>query len=88
MLQPEDFRQPKAMAKPAAPDDLKAIAGIGPKLETGAERAGHLDLWPDRGLDGGRGRLGGRLSVGFKGRIGRDDWIGQAAALAEIETKH
>ncbi|TIR55126.1 MAG: NADH-ubiquinone dehydrogenase, partial [Mesorhizobium sp.] len=32
-LMPEDFRQPKAIDKPAKPSDLKAISGIGPKLE-------------------------------------------------------
>ena len=27
-------------------------------------------------------------TLGFKGRIARDDWTGQAAALAEARTKH
>jgi NADH-quinone oxidoreductase subunit E len=32
-LQPEDFHKPRTIERPAAPDDLKAISGIGPKLE-------------------------------------------------------
>jgi NADH-quinone oxidoreductase subunit E len=79
-LLPEDFVRPVGMAKPDVPDDLKLISGIGPKLEqvlngmgvwTFAQVAawGPAEIaWVDD-------------SLGFKGRIGRDDWIGQAAGL-------
>ena len=32
-LMPEDFRRPRSMTRPKQADDLKAISGIGPKLE-------------------------------------------------------
>lgn len=72
--------RPTAIDKPASPDDLKAIAGIGPKLE---KVLNGLGIWTY-----------GQIAVlkqdeiawlddhlGFAGRIGRDDWIGQAKAL-------
>ncbi len=81
-IMPEDFVKPKAMDKPDMPDDLKAIAGIGPKLEQVLNSLGiwtyaqvadwtpYEVAWIDDYLQ-------------FKGRIERDDWIAQAAALAE-----
>ncbi|WP_255561759.1 NADH-ubiquinone dehydrogenase [Pseudohoeflea coraliihabitans] len=82
-LQPEDYRRPRDIERPAAPDDLKAISGIGPKLEqvlnglgvwTYAQIADWTPseiAWVDDYLQ-------------FKGRIGRDDWISQAANLAGV----
>lgn len=73
--------QPVAMDRPARPDDLKAISGVGPKLEqvlnglgiwTYAQVAALTEaevMW----LDG---------HLGVSGRIVRDDWIGQAAKLS------
>lgn len=67
--------------RPAAPDDLKAIKGIGPKLEAELNGLGiwHYDqiagfsvedlAWIDAHL------------TSFKGRSLRDDWIGQARTL-------
>ncbi|RYH12357.1 NADH-quinone oxidoreductase subunit E [Tropicimonas sp. IMCC6043] len=64
------------------PDDLKKIKGIGPKLEEVCHYLGfyHFDqiaawtedeiAWVDQNLEG------------FKGRVTRDDWVGQARALA------
>lgn len=80
-LQPEDFRQPKSMAKPKKPDDLKAISGVGPKLETvlnglGVWTYAQIAAWTEEEI----AWVDDYLS--FKGRIGRDDWIGQAAKLA------
>ena len=80
-LMPEDFHQPKAMEKPAAPDDLKAISGIGPKLETVLNGLGvwsyeQIAGWSDAEI----AWVDDYLS--FKGRIARDDWLGQAKALA------
>lgn len=80
-LMPEDFHQPKAMEKPSEPDDLKAIAGIGPKLEAvlnglGVWTYGQIAEWGAAEI----AWVDDYLS--FKGRIARDDWIAQAKALA------
>jgi len=80
-LQPEDFRQPKSMSKPKKVDDLKAISGVGPKLE---KVLNELGVWT-------YGQIGAWTAeevawvddyLSFTGRIERDNWIGQAAALA------
>ncbi|MCC6006497.1 MAG: hypothetical protein JJU40_02330, partial [Rhodobacteraceae bacterium] len=64
-------------------DDLKRIRGIGPGLEKELNAAGvyHIDqiaawsaeevAWADQNL------------VRFKGRVSRDDWVGQARQLDE-----
>ncbi len=64
------------------PDDLKMIKGVGPKLETTLNELGiyHYDqiaswtpeniAWVD-------------VNLSFKGRIERENWIGQAKDLAE-----
>lgn len=63
-------------------DDLKKIKGVGPKLEATLNSMGfyHFDqianwtatevAWVDDNLEG------------FKGRVSRDDWVGQARTLA------
>lgn len=81
VLRPDDFRQPPAITKPEKPDDLKAIAGIGPKLEQvlngqGIWTYGQIAAWTGEEIAWADDYLG------FKGRIGRDDWMGQAARLA------
>ena len=70
-----------ASAPDGGADNLKEISGVGPKLEatlndlgiyTFAQIAGWTDAhvaWVDARLK-------------FKGRIARDDWIGQARVLA------
>jgi predicted flap endonuclease-1-like 5' DNA nuclease len=72
-------------ARDGGPDDLKKIKGVGPKLEGVLHEMGfyHFDqiaswsvddvAWADQNL------------VGFKGRVSRDDWVGQAKALAAGE---
>ncbi|MEM9268492.1 MAG: hypothetical protein AAGA78_06100, partial [Pseudomonadota bacterium] len=72
-----------AEASDGAPDDLKKIKGIGPKLEKLCNALGffHFDqvaawtedevAWVDQNLEG------------FKGRVSRDNWVGQAKLLAE-----
>lgn len=67
--------------KPAAPDDLKAISGIGPKLEQvlngmGVWTYAQIASWTPEQAAAVDDRLG------FAGRIGRDDWVGQAKRLA------
>ena len=77
--------KPKTMKAPrkAGADDLKLIKGVGPKLEALLHSMGfyHFDqiaqwsseevAWVDQNLEG------------FKGRVTRDDWVAQAAILAE-----
>ncbi|MCA0050753.1 NADH-ubiquinone dehydrogenase [Mesorhizobium sp. B283B1A] len=80
-LLPEDFRQPKAMDKPAKPSDLKAISGIGPKLEKVLNGLGiwtyaQIAAWSRQEI----AWVDDYLS--FNGRIGRDDWTAQATALS------
>lgn len=80
-LMPEDFKQPKAMDRPGKPADLKAISGIGPKLEKVLNGLGiwtyaQIAAWTPEEI----AWVDDYLS--FKGRIDRDDWIAQAAALA------
>ncbi|TIP85309.1 MAG: NADH-ubiquinone dehydrogenase, partial [Mesorhizobium sp.] len=72
---------PKAMDRPANPDDLKALSGIGPKLEQvlnglGIWTYGQIAAWTPEEV----AWVDDYLS--FKGRIGRDNWLGQAAVLA------
>ncbi|UCI10010.1 NADH-ubiquinone dehydrogenase [Mesorhizobium sp. B1-1-8] len=80
-LMPEDFKQPKAVAKPARPSDLKAISGIGPKLE---KVLNGLGIWTYRQIAAWTSEEIAWVEdyLSLAGRIGRDDWTGQAAALA------
>jgi NADH-quinone oxidoreductase subunit E len=80
-LLPEDFQQPKSMERPALPADLKTISGVGPKLEKvlnglGIWSFGQIAAWTPEEI----AWVDDYLSL--KGRIGRDDWTRQAAALA------
>jgi NADH-quinone oxidoreductase subunit E len=73
-------RQPAAVDRPDLPDDLKSISGIGPKLEQvlnglGVWTYAQIAVWSEEEV----GWVDDHL--GFKGRIGRDDWIGQARGL-------
>lgn len=77
--------KPAAMSAPrdTGADDLTLIKGVGPKLAALLHRMGfyHFDqianwtaaevAWVDENLEG------------FKGRVTRDDWVAQAAVLAE-----
>lgn len=81
---PTDDDKPELLtsARGGAPDDLKKIKGVGPKLEKLCNKLGvwHFDqiaswsdsevAWVDYHLEG------------FKGRIVRDDWVTQAGILA------
>jgi len=80
-LMPEDFQQPKAVDRPAMPSDLKAISGIGPKLEKVLNGLGiwtyaQIAAWAPEEIAWVEDYLS------LTGRIGRDDWTAQAAALA------
>ena len=77
-----DKPQTLQAARDGAPDDLKMIKGVGPKLENLLNTMGffHFDqvaswtareiAWVDQNLEG------------FKGRVSRDNWVSQAKALA------
>ncbi|MBO3759828.1 NADH-quinone oxidoreductase subunit NuoE [Ciceribacter sp. L1K22] len=78
----DDKNRPAGIEKPASPDDLKLISGVGPKIEgilhelgiyTFAQVAGWKKAereWVDSYLK-------------FSGRIERDDWVKQAKVLAK-----
>ena len=85
-LLPEDFRKPRRLEQPAAPDDLKAISGIGPKLETVLNELG---VWTYAQIAAWSGEEVAWVDdyLSFAGRIGRDKWIEQAAALAAASAK-
>jgi len=80
------MRRPAAVAKPAAPDDLKAISGIGPKLE---QVLNGLGIWTYAQVSGWSAEEAAWVDdyLGLGGRIGRDGWIGQADALARGATR-
>ena len=74
--------RPAAIEKPAQPDDLKLISGVGPKLEgvlhgLGIYTYAQVASWKQAERDWVDGYLK------FKGRIERDDWVRQAEALAK-----
>ena len=72
--------KPAQMEKPTHVDDLKAITGIGPKLE---KVLNELGIWTWAQIAALKGAEIAWLEdqFGFSGRIERDDWIGQARAL-------
>jgi NADH-quinone oxidoreductase subunit E len=79
---PEDFHRPAAMRKPEKPDDLKLISGIGPKLE---QVLNGLGVWTFAQIAGWTAEEIAWVDdyLAFAERIGRDEWLKQAKALAE-----
>jgi NADH-quinone oxidoreductase subunit E len=80
-------KQPAFLDEPLVVDDLKAIAGVGPKLEQvlnglGIRSYRQIAAWSGEEIAAIEDTLG------FSGRIVRDDWIGRAAKLAQSGTKH
>ena len=72
----------KTAAKPDAPDDLKLISGVGPKIEGTLHELGIFTFAQVAGWKKAeREWVDGYLN--FKGRIERDDWVKQAKALAK-----
>ena len=64
-------------------DDLKRISGVGPKLEQllnayGVFRFHQIAEWQDADIEAIAEQLGA-----FRGRIRRDDWVGQAKDLSD-----
>jgi peptide/nickel transport system ATP-binding protein len=79
-LSPEDRDRPAGIPRPDQPDDLKLIAGIGPKIEATLNGLGIYSYAQIAGwTEAERGWVDAFLK--FKGRIDRDDWIRQAVAL-------
>ncbi len=74
-------KRPTGMERPADPDDLKRISGIGPKIEAMLNDLGiyHFSQIAEWGADE---QAWVDSYLRFKGRIERDDWIGQAQRLA------
>ena len=71
-----------ADAAPAAGDDLKKLSGVGPALEKklhglGVTTFDQVAAWTPEDVE----RVDGELN--FKGRIEREDWIGQAKRFVE-----
>jgi NADH-quinone oxidoreductase subunit E len=74
--------RPVAMEKPAKPDDLKLIAGVGPKIERTLNDLGiHTFAQVASWKKAERNWIDAYLS--FHGRVERDDWVKQAKALAK-----
>ena len=74
--------QPPKIKKPANPDDLKKISGVGPKLEgvlngLGIYTYDQIARWKKGEVEWVDDHLK------FKGRIDRDEWIAQCKALAK-----
>ncbi|WP_114966779.1 NADH:ubiquinone oxidoreductase [Alkalilacustris brevis] len=81
--QPDATQAPAVLDAPrgGAADDLKKIKGLGPKLE---EKLNALGIWH---YDQIAGWTGAQVAwadeqLGARGRIERDDWVGQARELA------
>ena len=69
-------------AKAAKADDLKAISGIGPKLEKVLNGMGFTRYADIAALsDADAARI--EAELGFSGRIARDGWVEQARTLAK-----
>jgi small subunit ribosomal protein S2 len=80
----EDDADGVAFVRPAGdPDDLKKITGVGPVLEgklnaLGITRFDQIAAFSAEDIE----KVDGLLN--FKGRVERDDWVGQAKQLAGI----
>jgi large subunit ribosomal protein L21 len=72
----------EALAPSAERDDLKKLTGVGPALEkklnaAGVTRFEQIANWTEEDID----RLDAELNI--KGRVERDDWVGQAKTLSD-----
>lgn len=80
-------RRPEGLltAPAGAPDDLTAIRGVGPKIKSTLNALGIYHFRQIAALTPDEVRwLAGELGA-FPGRIARENWIGQARALAQAD---
>ena len=78
----DDRNRPAGIERPAQPDDLKLISGVGSKTEDTLHSLGiftyaQVASWKKAEREWVDGYLN------FKGRIEREDWVKQAKALAK-----
>lgn len=78
----QDKNRPVAMKRPASPDNLRLISGVGPKIEGILHELGiftfkQVSTWKKAEREWVDGYLK------FKGRIEREDWVKQARALSK-----
>ncbi|MDN2567494.1 NADH-quinone oxidoreductase subunit E [Aquibium sp. A9E412] len=78
----DDRDRPEAMRRPARPDDLKLISGVGPKIEGLLNELGIYTFEQVAGWKKAE-RAWVDSYLRFRGRIERDDWVRQAKALAK-----
>ncbi|MET3925317.1 NADH-quinone oxidoreductase subunit NuoE [Devosia sp. 2618] len=74
--------KPLFEAPAGAPDDLKLISGVGPVLEAKLVGLG-ITKWSQVAAFTEADIAKVEDSLSFKGRVTRDNWLGQAAALAK-----
>jgi peptide/nickel transport system ATP-binding protein len=82
MIKKADANKPKGIRRPAKPDDLTLISGVGPVIqaklhELNVFKFDQIAAWKKAERDWVDGFLD------FKGRIEREDWVKQAKALAK-----
>lgn len=84
---PEDFRAPPKADKPEAPDDLKLLPGVGPKLE---QVLNGLGVWTFAQVAAWAPEEVAYVEdmTGLNGRIAADKWLEQAESLSKDTTKH
>ena len=77
---PVVWTQPNAVERPEAPDDLRLLSGIGPKVQ---KRLHELGIWTFAQVaDWDESEIGWvDKKVSLKGRAVRDDWVGQARRM-------
>ncbi len=87
VIMPEDFRAPKAMPRPAKPDDLKRLNGVGPRLE---QTLNGLGVWTYAQVAAWKPEEIAYVEdmTGLDGAVATNKWLSQAASLAKGETKH
>ncbi|MBO9576307.1 MAG: hypothetical protein J7494_11255 [Sphingobium sp.] len=83
---PQPAPAPAPAKASGAPDDLRLMKGVGPKLATllntlGVTRFDQIAAWSAADIETIDAQLGT-----FKGRITRDSWVEQAGLLAKGDT--
>jgi NADH-quinone oxidoreductase subunit E len=77
----DDPNRPTGIEKPATPDDLQLISGVGPKIEGTLHDLG-IFTYAQIAAWNAEQRAWVDSYLNFRGRIDRDDWVKQADALA------